>query len=66
MGWYGGGGLGRGKMPGWMRFGIDETNVQGPVKQEILRRQVEMLREELARIEALLSDEEAPEPEQAK
>ena len=51
-------------MPGWMRSEVDEPGARQPLRAVILRRQIELLREELARIEDLLKDEEAPEPEE--
>lgn len=57
----GGGRYGWGGIPGWMRLEVDEPNARAPLREEILRRQAEMLRRELARIEALLKDEETTE-----
>jgi len=46
-----------------MRFDGDEAGGRASLKEEILRRRVEMLREELERIEALLKEEETTEKE---
>ena len=74
-----GGGIGRGRgrgcqggsgggRRGW-RFWLDHAEAQAPVGEtgrQVLQRQAEVLREQLARIEDRLKDPTAPEPEKTR
>jgi hypothetical protein len=53
-------------MPGWTRFGGDELDAQAQFGSEILRRQAEMLRGELTRIESLLGNAKADKPKEPR